>query len=64
MPPGGRIVRAAMAPLDLLVALSPIIVLIVVLSWKAVPTLIAWRRERRYQAEWHRTFGHPDRRPR
>ena len=42
---------------DLLVASTPIIVLMFWLAWKCIPTLIEWRRERNYQAEWHRTFG-------
>ena len=42
---------------DLFVALSPIIVVIARLAWTGIPTLFAWRRERKYQAEWHRTFG-------
>jgi len=45
-----------MTAIDLLVASSPIIVLMVSLAWRGIPTLIEWRRERRYQAEWHRTF--------
>ena len=42
---------------DLLVALTPIIVLTFWLACRGIPTLIEWRRERKYQAEWHRTFG-------
>ena len=42
---------------DLLVASTPIIVLMSWLAWRGIPTLIEWRRERKYQAEWHRTFG-------
>jgi len=41
---------------DLLVASTPIILLIVCLAWRGIPTLIEWRRERKYQVEWHRTF--------
>jgi hypothetical protein len=41
---------------DYLVASTPIVFLLVVLAWRSIPTLIAWLRERRYQAEWHRTF--------
>ena len=51
-----------MTATDLLVASSPIIVLLVSLAWRGIPTLIEWRRERRYQAEWHRTFGGAGRR--
>ena len=47
---------------DLLVASTPIILLIVCLAWRGIPTLIEWRRERKYQAEWHRTFGAASRR--
>ena len=42
---------------DVLVRSIPIIVLVSLLAWRGIPTLIAWRRERKYQAEWHRTFG-------
>lgn len=42
---------------DLLVAASPIVVLVSALGWRYVPTLLAWQRERQYQVEWHRTFG-------
>ena len=42
---------------DLVVVSSPIILLLLWFAWRAVPTLIEWRRERKYQAEWHRTFG-------
>ena len=42
---------------DLLVASSPIIVLTFWLAWRGLPTLIDWRRELKYQAEWRRTFG-------
>ena len=45
-----------MALADLLVASTPIIVLVSSLAWRGIPTLIAWRRERKYLAEWHRTF--------
>ena len=48
-----------MAPADLLVASTPIIVLTFWLACRGIPTLIEWRRERKYQAEWHRTFGRP-----
>jgi hypothetical protein len=41
----------------LLVASTPMIVLMFWLAWRGIPTLIEWRRERKYQAEWHRTFG-------
>ena len=47
---------------DLLVASTPIIVLMFWLAWRGIPTLIEWRRERKYQAEWHRTFGAASRR--
>ena len=47
---------------DWLVASTPLIVLIVWLAWRGIPTLIDWRRERTYQAEWHRTFGDANRR--
>ena len=47
---------------DLLVASTPIIVLMFWLVWRGIPTLIDWRRERKYQAEWHRTFGSTGRR--
>ena len=47
---------------DLLVASTPIIVLMFWLAWRGIPTLIEWRRERNYQAEWHRTFGGASRR--
>jgi hypothetical protein len=47
---------------DLLVASTPIIALMSWLTWRGIPTLIEWRRERRYQAEWHRTFGGASRR--
>lgn len=47
---------------DLLVASTPIIVLMSWLAWRGIPTLIEWRRERNYQAEWHRTFGGAGRR--
>jgi hypothetical protein len=57
----GRIVAQVMALADLLVASSPIILLLFCLAWRGVPTLIAWRRERKYQAEWHRTFGRSSR---
>ena len=43
--------------MDLIIASTPIVVLLLCLAWRAVPTLIEWRRERKYQAEWHRTFG-------
>jgi len=49
---------------DLLVASTPIIMLMFVLAWRGIPTLIEWRRERKYQAEWHRTFGGASRRTR
>ena len=54
--PRGRIVDAAVTFADYLVAASPILLLLVVLGWTSIPTLIAWRRERQYQAEWRRTF--------
>jgi hypothetical protein len=44
---------------DLLVASTPIIVLTFGLASRGIPTLIEWRRERKYQAEWHRTFDRP-----
>lgn len=47
---------------DLLVASTPIIVLMFLLAWRGIPTLIEWRWERNYQAEWHRTFGGAGRR--
>jgi hypothetical protein len=47
---------------DLLVASTPIILLMFSLAWRGIPTLIEWRRERKYQAEWHRTFGAASRR--
>jgi hypothetical protein len=46
-----------MALADLLVASTPIIVLMLWLVWRGIPTLIEWRRERKYQAEWHRAVG-------
>jgi nitrate/nitrite transporter NarK len=52
-----RIVAQVMALADLLVASTPIILVVFCLACRGVPTLIAWRRERKYQAEWHRTFG-------
>ena len=42
---------------DLLVASTPIIVLMFWLAWRGIPTLIEWRRERKYQAEWFEIFG-------
>jgi len=42
---------------DLLVGLTPLIGLMAWLTWKGIPTLFAWRQERKYQAEWRRTFG-------
>ena len=51
-----------MTLVDLLIASTPIVVLALFLAWRAVPTLIEWRRERNYQAEWHRTFGSAGRR--
>jgi len=51
-----------MTLVDLLIASSPIVVLLLCLSWRAVPTLIAWRRARKYQTEWHRAFGDAGRR--
>ena len=54
---GSRIVERGMTLIDLLIALTPIVVLLLCLAWRAVPTLIEWRGERKYQAEWHRTFG-------
>jgi hypothetical protein len=42
---------------DLLVASTPIIVLTVWLACRGIPPLIEWRRERKYRAEWDRTFG-------
>jgi hypothetical protein len=47
---------------DLLVASTPIILLIVCLAWRGIPTLLEWRRERNYQTEWHRTFRDSGRR--
>ena len=41
---------------DLLVASSPIVVLLSVLGWRYVPTLLEWQRERQYQVEWQRTL--------
>ena len=32
-------------------------VLLFSLAWRGLPTLIEWRRERKYQAEWYRTIG-------
>ena len=55
---------APMTLTDLLVASTPIILLIVCLAWRGIPTLIEWRRERNYQTEWHRTFGDAGRRSR
>jgi hypothetical protein len=52
-----------MTLVDVLIASTPIVVLAVCLAWRTVPTLIEWRRERKYQAEWHRTFGGAGRRP-
>jgi hypothetical protein len=46
-----------MTLVDLLIASTPIVVLVLCLAWRAVPTLIAWRRARKYQAEWHRFGG-------
>jgi hypothetical protein len=57
----GRIVDRVMALVDLLVASTPLVFLTFALAWRGIPTLIAWRREREYQAEWHRTFGKPSR---
>ena len=51
-----------MALTDYLVASTPIIVLLLGLAWRGIPTLVAWRRERKYQAEWQRTFGGATRR--
>jgi hypothetical protein len=51
-----------MTLVDLLIASTPIVVPVLCLAWRAVPTLIAWRRARKYQAEWHRTFGGAGRR--
>jgi hypothetical protein len=48
---------------NLLVASTPIIVLVFWLVWRGIPTLIEWRRERKYQHEWHQTFGGAGRRP-
>ena len=42
---------------DLAVVSSPIILLLLWFACRGVPALIEWRRERKYQAEWHRTFG-------
>ena len=56
-----RIVAQVMALADLLVASSPIVLLFFCLAWRGVPTLIAWRRERKYQVEWHRTFARSSR---
>ena len=53
----GRIVDQVMRLPDLLVVSTPIMMLLVSLAWRGIPTLIAWRRERKYQAEWYRTFG-------
>ena len=50
------IVDATMTVADYLVASTPILFLLVVLASRGIPTLLAWLRERRYQAEWHRTF--------
>ena len=53
----GRIFDVVVTVTDVLVALTPVIFVVVVLATRGIPTLIAWRRERKYQAEWHRTFG-------
>jgi hypothetical protein len=42
---------------DLLFASTPIIVLMSWLASRGIATLIEWRRERKYQAEWYETFG-------
>ena len=42
---------------ELIIGSSPIIVMLLALAWKGIPTLIAWRRERKYQAEWYRSIG-------
>ena len=55
--PSRRIVDPTMTVTDVLVASTPIILPMFALAWRGIPTLIAWRRERKYQAEWHRTFG-------
>jgi hypothetical protein len=52
-----RIVDRDMTLADLLVASTPIILLLFWLGWGCIPTLFEWRRERKYQAEWHRMFG-------
>ena len=57
-------VEVAMSLGDVLVGSSPIIVPAFWLAWRGIPTLIEWRRERRYQADWHRTFGDANRRSR
>ena len=59
-----RTVQGAMTFTDLLVASTPIILLIVCFAWRGIPTLIEWRRERKYQVEWHRTFRDGSRRSR
>ena len=46
-----------MALADWFVGFTPLIALVACLAWRGIPTLFAWRRERKYQAEWHRTFG-------
>jgi hypothetical protein len=48
---------------DLFVASTPIVVPLLWLVWRGIPTLVEWRRERRYQAEWYRAFGGTSRRP-
>ena len=45
---------------DLLVASTPLIVLMLWLARRGIPTLIEWRRERKYQAEWYEIFGKSD----
>ena len=42
---------------DLIIGSAPIVVLLFSLAWRGLPTLIEWRRERKYQAEWYRTIG-------
>jgi hypothetical protein len=52
-----RIVGQVMTLADLLFASTPIIVLMSWLASRGIATLIEWRRERKYQAEWYDTFG-------
>jgi hypothetical protein len=51
-----------MALTELLVSSTPIVVLVLWSASRGIPTLIAWWRERRYQAEWNETFGDANRR--